>query len=111
MMLERHIFQKMKDAPGHQGVVALIGPRQVGKTTLALEIGNEYGVLYLDLEDSHDPHRLTNPVLFLEKFEDRLVILDEIHRMPDIFETLRPTLPSPIEGGGNLLTGVLKTAG
>ena len=82
MMLERQIYQKIKDALGYQAAVVLIGPRQVGETTLALEIGKEYDALYLDLEDSHDRHRLTNPELFFEKFEDRLVILDEIHRTP-----------------------------
>ncbi len=89
MMLERQIYQKIKDALGYQAAVVLIGPRQVGKTTLALEIGKEHDALYLDLEDSHDRHRLTNPELFFEKFEDRLVILDEIHRTPHIFEALR----------------------
>ena len=89
MMLKRNIFPKIIDALGYQAAVALIGPRQAGKTTLALEIGKEYDALYLDLEDSHDRSRLANPVLFFEKFEDRLVILDEIHRAPNIFETLR----------------------
>jgi predicted AAA+ superfamily ATPase len=72
-----------------QAAVALIGPRQVGKTTLALEIGQTYDALYLDLEDRDDRNRLANPVLFLDNFEDRLVILDEIHRMPELFESLR----------------------
>ncbi len=89
MMLDREIFKKVKEALSRQAAVALIGPRQVGKTTLALEIGDEYGALYLDLENSNDRDRLANPVLFFEKFEDRLVILDEVHRAPDLFETLR----------------------
>jgi len=88
-MIKRHLFPKIIDALGYQAAVALIGPRQAGKTTLALEIGNEFDALYLDLEDSHDRSRLADPVLFFEKFEDRLVILDEIHRVPNIFETLR----------------------
>jgi len=45
--------------------------------------------LYLDLEDSDDRSRLDNPVLFLENVEDRLVILDEIHRVPELFQALR----------------------
>ena len=89
MMIKRHVYQKIVDALGYQAAVALIGPRQAGKTTLALEIGKKHNALYLDLEDSHDRNRLADPVLFFEKFEDRLVILDEIHRTPDIFETLR----------------------
>ena len=45
--------------------------------------------LYLDLEDPADRARLAEPVLFMEAMEDRLVILDEIHRMPDLFDSLR----------------------
>jgi predicted AAA+ superfamily ATPase len=69
--------------------VALIGPRQVGKTTLAIELSRSRNALYLDLEDRDDRERLANPVLFLDNFADRLVILDEIHRVPALFETLR----------------------
>ena len=67
----------------------MIGPRQVGKTTLALEIGRRRDALYLDLEDRDDRARLAEPALFLDNAEDRLVILDEIHRMPALFQTLR----------------------
>ena len=88
-MIARFITSKVQQALRRQAAVALIGPRQAGKTTLALEIGKASGGLYLDLEDRNDRNRLTEPVLFFEKFEDRLVILDEIHRTPDLFETLR----------------------
>lgn len=57
----------------------MIGPRQVGKTKLALEIGRAWKALYLDLEDRDDRNRLANPVLFLENLEDRLLILDEFY--------------------------------
>lgn len=69
--------------------MALIGPRQVGKTTLALEIGEATGALYLDLESSADRSKLADPALFLQSYEDRLVILDEIHRVPELFQELR----------------------
>lgn len=72
-----------------QACVALIGPRQVGKTTLALDIANDRPSVYLDLEAMEDRARLGNPVLFLEQNEERLVILDEIHRAPELFQTLR----------------------
>ena len=88
-MIARFITSKVQQALQRQAAVALIGPRQAGKTTLALAIGKASGGLYLDLEDRNDRNRLTEPVLFFEKFEDRLVILDEIHRTPDLFETLR----------------------
>ncbi len=88
-MLERNIIGAVKEALARQAAVALIGPRQVGKTTLALTLGADYNALYFDLEDSDDRNRLSNAALLLESLEDRLVILDEIHRMPEIFQTLR----------------------
>jgi len=88
-MLSRIILQKVESALARQAAVALIGPRQVGKTTLALEIGQAQDALYLDLENADDRERLKDPVLFLESQEDRLVILDEIHRTPELFQALR----------------------
>lgn len=88
-MIPRVITSEIRDALARQAAVALLGPRQVGKTTTALEIGDAQDALYLDLEDRDDRNKLENPSLFLEAAEDRLVILDEIHRMPEIFETLR----------------------
>ena len=88
-MIPRLVKNEIKQALEYQSAVALIGPRQVGKTTLAYEIAREYKALYLDLENQNDRNRLRNPVLFLESMENRLVILDEIHRMPELFQTLR----------------------
>ena len=89
MMIARFIYPQIEDALRRQAAVALIGPRQVGKTTLALQIGKEKSAVYLDLEDSNDRAKLANPVLFLEAHENKLVILDEIHRIPGLFQTLR----------------------
>jgi len=72
-----------------QAAVALIGPRQVGKTTLAHEIAAGRPSLYLDLEATADKDKLSDPVLFLGRHADELVILDEIHRVPSLFEALR----------------------
>lgn len=69
--------------------VALLGPRQVGKTTLALEIGERRPSLYLDLESDGDRAKLSEPELYLAGHEDKLVILDEVQRMPDLFRNLR----------------------
>lgn len=88
-MIRRRIKHKVKQALGYQAAVALIGPRQVGKTTLAREIGDETGAIYLDLEDRADRDKLSDPRLFLERYEDSLVILDEIHRTPELFQDLR----------------------
>jgi len=88
-MIKRRIKEYIKQVLGYQAAVALTGPRQVGKTTLALEIGDELGALYLDLEDRSDREKLSDPKLFLERYEDQLVILDEIHRLPGLFQDLR----------------------
>ena len=70
--------------------VALLGPRQVGKTTLAREIAAQTAdCVYLDLEDPGDAARLEDPRRYLETQTGRLVILDEIQRMPGLFEVLR----------------------
>lgn len=88
-MLERRALKTVSDALGRQAAVAIIGPRQVGKTTLALEVAAGRNALYLDLESPRDRAKLTDPELFLSSYEDRLVILDEIHRAPELFATLR----------------------
>ncbi len=88
-MISRIAAADIEDALNRQAAVLLIGPRQVGKTTLALEIGRSRDALYLDLEDRDDRNRLAEPALFLQNLEDRLVILDEIHRVPELFQTLR----------------------
>ncbi len=70
--------------------VVLLGPRQVGKTTLAREIARgDADSLYLDLEDPAVVGRLSNPRRYLDLHRHRLVILDEIQRMPDLFGVLR----------------------
>ena len=88
-MIPRRATQSVRTALGRQAAVALIGPRQVGKTTLALDIADSTGALYLDLESRADRQRLADPALFLGEFEDRLVVLDEIHRAPGLFPELR----------------------
>lgn len=75
--------------------VALIGPRQVGKTTLAFQIGDQLPSAYFDLESSADRSWVAEPRLNLRPLEDRLVILDEIHRTPEVFRDLR----GMIDGG------------
>jgi predicted AAA+ superfamily ATPase len=69
--------------------VAMLGPRQVGKTTLALEIAEESRALYLDLENPADLAKLADPFDYLSRHRERLIILDEIHRTPELFPVLR----------------------
>lgn len=88
-MKPRIIVADVFQALGRQAAVALIGPRQAGKTTLALEIAKRRNAVYLDLENTEHRGRLREPELLLGGLEDRLVVLDEIHRAPELFQTLR----------------------
>jgi predicted AAA+ superfamily ATPase len=88
-MIRRFAWERVNQALARQAAVALIGPRQAGKTTLALEFAGTRPSLYLDLELREDRDKLSDPALFLRRHEDKLVILDEIHRAPALFETLR----------------------
>jgi predicted AAA+ superfamily ATPase len=69
--------------------VALLGPRQIGKTTLAHSIAERRKSVYLDLESPLDQEKLSDPTFYLSEHEDELVILDEVQRMPELFATLR----------------------
>jgi predicted AAA+ superfamily ATPase len=88
-MLARKIQHELEQALSRQAAVALIGPRQVGKTTLAHAVAAGRPSVYLDLESRTDRAKLAEPELFLSRHEDKLVILDEIHRVPELFGTLR----------------------
>lgn len=88
-MFTRPLQAHASDLLGQFPAVALLGPRQVGKTTMALEIAEETGALYLDLEHPPDLAKLADPADYLSRHEDKLVILDEIHRVPELFPVLR----------------------
>lgn len=88
-MIERWITGRIFDRISHAPVVALLGARQVGKTTLARKIAEDTGAAYLDLENHQDLAKLTDPYDYLSVHHGKLVILDEIHRIPEIFGVLR----------------------
>lgn len=88
-MYERELTQKIKDGLAHNAAVALLGPRQIGKTTLALDISKTTPSVYLDLEDPDDFQKLQNPVEYADLHADKLIILDEVQRYPDLFMSLR----------------------
>lgn len=88
-MLNRQLLPKLADALDHSPAVVLLGPRQVGKTTLALAVGESRQALYLDLESEQDSAKLAQPELYLADHSDKLVILDEVHRAPGLFPVLR----------------------
>ncbi|MBB4166201.1 ATP-binding protein [Rhizobium sp. BK538] len=88
-MIKRRIERELNDLIGSQPAVALIGPRQVGKTTLALDISQTRPSIYLDLESDADRAKLSEPELYLSQHSDKLVILDEVQRLPNLFQNLR----------------------
>jgi predicted AAA+ superfamily ATPase len=88
-MLTRRLEAQIRADLEAQAAVALLGPRQVGKTTLAHALGDATPSIYLDLEDPADRDKLADPALYLQAHEDKLVILDEIQNTPDLFRTLR----------------------
>ncbi|WP_293372758.1 ATP-binding protein [Nevskia sp.] len=92
-MLDRNYLPRLRTALAEAPAVVLLGPRQVGKTTLALAVAeagsDQPPPLYLDLESPADRAKLAEPELYLSAVEDRLVILDEIQRVPELFQTLR----------------------
>ena len=83
--LETLIWEELQRSPS----VALMGPRQVGKTTIALNISEETPSLYLDLENTLDLERLSDIVSFHAENSGKLLILDEVQRMPEVFAPLR----------------------
>lgn len=88
-MFERRQRSTLESALSDSPAVVLLGPRQAGKTTLALEIAESHGGLYLDLESELDRRKLLEPEAYLASHLDRLVVLDEVHRMPGLFPLLR----------------------
>jgi len=88
-MIERRITAELNELIDTNPAVALIGPRQVGKTTLALAIADLRPAIYLDLESDADRAKLAEPELYLSQHSDKLVILDEVHRLPNLFQNLR----------------------
>jgi predicted AAA+ superfamily ATPase len=88
-MYKRKTQKFVQSSLESQAAVVLLGPRQVGKTTLALDIASERPSVYLDLEREADRQILTEPDLYLDEQAGKLVILDEVQQMPDLFKTLR----------------------
>ena len=88
-MISRMQLKSLERALKREAAVALNGPRQVGKTTLAHQIAETRPSIYIDLEFDADRQKLANPVEFLNYHQDKLVIIDEIHRAPHLFEALR----------------------
>jgi predicted AAA+ superfamily ATPase len=89
MMLKRRLQTNLERLLEDYPAVALLGPRQSGKTTLATAIAGKRQAIYLDLESTADQAKLQNAELYLAGHQDKLVILDEVQRAPGLFQSLR----------------------
>lgn len=100
--LELKVNQSLKNYP----VVAILGPRQCGKTTLADEIiARQENKIKLDLEKQSDLIQLEEVELFLDLYKNRLICLDEIQRKPDLFTSLRSFIDEQNRDGLFLILG------
>ena len=101
-MIDRKYLDIVDQRLGVFSSVALLGPRQVGKTTLALKVAERHGnaALYLDLERAPDRRLLDDPDAFLAAHTDKLIIMDEIQRAPEIFTALRSAIDQRRRMGG-----------
>lgn len=106
MMIHRHLHDVIARRLRQYPAVALLGPRQVGKTTLAKAVAAGHdGAIVLDLERESDRAVLTRPELFLPLHRDRLVVLDEVQHMPGLFADLRPEIDADRRASRFLLLG------
>lgn len=88
-MIPRRLRPTLAAALAESPAVALLGPRQAGKTTLALEVARSRPSIYLDLESEADRAKLAEPEQYLAQHAGKLVILDEVQRAPELFRSLR----------------------
>ena len=100
--IEPDVQKNLRNFP----VVAILGPRQCGKSTLAKRIiSYRKKSVYLDLELESDLKKLEDPELFLSHHEDKLICIDEIQRMPDLFKELRGIIDQKRKNGRFLILG------
>jgi len=88
-MIPRRVHARLRYLLQHFPAVALLGPRQVGKTTLAQEVAAGQPSVYLDLEAPEDRARIANAAEYFASHQDELIVLDEVHRAPELFQSLR----------------------
>ena len=88
-MIDRIITKDYATSLEEFPVTGVVGPRQVGKTTLVKQWQSQHPSIYLDLERTSDLNKLSDPELFLGQHIDKTVILDEVQHLPHLFPLLR----------------------
>jgi predicted AAA+ superfamily ATPase len=105
-MIDRRLLQEIDLRLKQQPAAVLLGPRQVGKTTLARQVAAAWpDAVFLDMEDEADRARLAQPAAFFGRYRDRLVVIDEVQALPEIFAALRPEIDAERRPGRFLLLG------
>ena len=107
MYIKRTIEKKLLELFSNFPAIAILGPRQVGKTTLAKEVMTHLPKesVYLDLENPSDLAALIHPVEFLNSFSGKTIVIDEIQRKPDLFPVLRSVIDKKRINGRFILLG------
>lgn len=106
MMIERRLHPRLNQLLDQFPAVALLGPRQVGKTTLARQLQRARPIQYLDLENPQDLAKLSDARAYLGSQDDKLVVIDEVQRAPGLFQVLRGLIDERVfkgSGAGQFL--------
>ncbi len=103
--VHRIIEDDLNQALARSPAVAILGPRQCGKSTTAKKLLKERVSVYLDLQDRVDRNKLAEPELFFDRYRNRLICLDEIQLLPEFFQTLRSEIDRDRRPGRFLILG------
>ena len=110
--IKRYITGKIRQKLGKMPGVVILGPRQCGKSTLAKAMISEMGAaIYLDLERPSDVNKLRDPEAFFSLNSDKLICLDEIQRVPDLFPVLRSVMDEKKQNGQFIILGSASPGG
>ena len=107
LMIDRFIYGELLEIVGEFPVLGIVGPRQVGKTTLARLLSKKINkeTIFLDLENPRDVSKLTDPLLFFENNQDKCIIIDEVQIKKELFPIIRAVIDQKREPGRFVLLG------
>ena len=107
LMIDRFIYGELLEIVGEFPVLGIVGPRQVGKTTLARLLSKKINkeTIFLDLENPRDVSKLTDPLLFFENNQDKCIIIDEVQIKKELFPIIRAVIDQKREPGRFILLG------